>query len=134
MRTSIRSSSDRCDHGLSVASTDGRSDASAKGSPITRVSCAATQACTTGAIYTRITVPLDLDSDATVYHRHDEAESADSLNLNVLRVVWGGNGLAQTAREHGFESIAYADLEILQVLGVWRQEFAIIYGRLAAEP
>ena len=91
-------------------------------------------ACTTGAIYTRITVPLDLDSDATVYHRHDEAESADSLNLNVLRVVWGGNGLAQTAREHGFESIAYADLEILQVLGVWRQEFAIIYGRLAAEP
>ena len=45
-----------------------------------------------------------------VVHDHDN-KSVDSINLDILRVAWGGNGLAETAKEHGFESIRSLGLD-----------------------
>jgi hypothetical protein len=91
-------------------------------------------ACTTGLLYTHVTVPLDLDAEGAAMHDAHGRQSVDMLALSVLRVAWGSAGIGSTAREHGFETIAYADLESLTVLGIWRQQYAVIYGTRPVQP
>lgn len=49
---------------------------------------------------------------------------------SALSVRFGKNGLGEVAKEHGIETIYYADLERWNALfGLWQTEIVHIYGR-----
>jgi hypothetical protein len=83
--------------------------------------------CLQGLIYSRVTVPLDVNLDATPVHAERAHDSWNTLQYYVS-VDWGSIGLGDVAKEHGFERIYYADLETLSVLGIWTQRTAHVYG------
>jgi hypothetical protein len=92
-------------------------------------------ACTSpvGFFYTHTYQPLTTDFHATPVQQEHADDDVKDLWFYV-RVVWGSNGLGDIAKEHGFETIHYADLETLVVLGIWRQEWAHVYGTRTATP
>jgi len=80
-----------------------------------------------GALYSHVTVPLDVNLDRTPVHR-DQAQDALRTFNYFIRVDWGSDGIGDIAKRHGFKRVYYADLETLTVLGVWRQRWAHVYG------
>ena len=81
----------------------------------------------TGLIYTNITVPLDVDFDATPMAELEHDQDIKTAQYYV-RVVWGDASVGTIARRYGFREVHYADLQTLRVLGLWSQQAAIIYG------
>jgi hypothetical protein len=80
-----------------------------------------------GLVYTHTVEPLTTD-----FHRtpavSDEAKGDTKQIDYYVRVLWSGNGIGEIAKQHGFETVYYADLETLRVLGIWTQEWAHVYG------
>ena len=83
--------------------------------------------CGIGFLYTHITTPLDLDLNSTPVVR-DSADSDVKTFQYYIRIDWGSNAIGEIAKEHGFETVYYADLETLRVLGVWTQQYVHVYG------
>jgi hypothetical protein len=86
--------------------------------------------CLSGAIYSHVTVPLDVNLDRTAVHEGEERYFTETKNTfdYYIRVDWGSSAIGDIARKHGFSRVDYADLEILTVLGVWSQERVHLYG------
>lgn len=85
-----------------------------------------------GLVYTHTVEPLTTDFHCTPAVG-DEAKGDTKQIDYYVRVLWSGNGIGAIAKQHGFESVYYADLETLRVLGVWTQEWAHVYGTRKAE-
>lgn len=87
-----------------------------------------------GLVYTHTYEPLSTDFHSTPVVTDQEAGDVKEISYYV-RVLWSGNAIGDIAREHGFETVNYADLETLRVLGVWTQRWAHVYGtrKLASE-
>lgn len=87
---------------------------------------------TFGLIYSHTRQPLTTD-----FHRtpaSTQTASGDTKQIDYyVRVLWSGNAIGDIARQHGFETVNYADLETLRVLGVWTQQWAHVYGTRKAE-
>ncbi len=83
--------------------------------------------CMSGALYSHVTVPLDVNLDRTPVHDEYGRESWNSFQY-YIRVDWGSDGIGDIAKQHGFTRVDYADLETLTVLGVWTQRWARVYG------
>jgi hypothetical protein len=83
--------------------------------------------CVSGAIYTNVTVPLDVNFDATPVVSDANSGNVKTIQYYV-RVDWGDASIGTIAKRHGFEEVHYADLRTLSVLGVWTQQFVTIYG------
>ncbi len=92
---------------------------------------AASACAPTGLIYTNVTVPLDVNFDATQFARQDDESDVKTIQY-YLRFDWGDASIGTIAKENGFETVHYADLRTLSILFVWRQQFVTIYGVLAA--
>lgn len=89
--------------------------------------------CFSGAVYTHVTTPLDVNLDRTPFHRGERDDSWKTLRIPLgsgffIQIDWGSDGIADAARARGMEKVYYADLETIQVLGVWRQRWAVVYG------
>jgi hypothetical protein len=84
-----------------------------------------------GAIYSHVTVPLDVNLDRTPVYGEHARESWNTFQYYV-RVDWGSAGIGDIAKEHGFDRVHYADLETLSVLGLWTQRWARVYGERSA--
>lgn len=80
-----------------------------------------------GCLYTHITVPLDLNLDVSQLPPRSERQDWKTFSY-LVRVDWGSDGIGDTARAHGMETVHYADLEILRVLGFWTQRWVHVYG------
>jgi hypothetical protein len=80
-----------------------------------------------GFLYTNVTVPLDLNLDATPLVEQDDDRDVKTFQY-YIRVDWGDASIGTIAKENGFEKVHYADLRTLRVLGVWTQRFVTIYG------
>ncbi len=92
---------------------------------------AASACAPTGLIYTNVTVPLDVNFDATQFARQDDESDVKTIQYN-LRFDCGDASIGTIAKENGFETVQYADLRTLSVLGLWNQQFVTIYGVRAA--
>jgi len=54
----------------------------------------------------------------------------NQFSYQVVSVRVGKNGLGQVAKEHGLETIYFADIERWSVVfGLWQKEVVHIYGR-----
>jgi hypothetical protein len=88
--------------------------------------------CVSGLIYTHVTVPLDVNLDRTPVHDDYAREESWNTIQYYARIDWGSDGIGETAKEHGFTRVDYADLETLSVLGIWTQRWARVYGERKA--
>lgn len=86
-----------------------------------------------GLIYTHTYEPLSTDFHSTPVATDQESGDVKELSYYV-RVLWSGNAIGEIAREHGFDTVNYADLETLSVLGIWTQRWAHVYGTRKVEP
>jgi hypothetical protein len=84
--------------------------------------------CLNGAIYTNVTVPLDVNFDATPVVSDDDSGNIKTLRVYYVQADWGDASIGAIAKDHGFKEVHYADLRTLSVLGVWTQRFVTIYG------
>jgi hypothetical protein len=80
-----------------------------------------------GLIYTHKFEPLTTDFHATPAAIDEASGDVKEISYYV-RVLWNCNGIGDIAKKHGFEKVYYADLETLSVFGIWKQEWALVYG------
>ena len=88
--------------------------------------------CVSGAIYSHTTVPLDVNFESAPQKTDHRGPSWKTLAIPVyygrLRFDWGSTAIGDAARRAGIESVYYADLETLSVLGIWTQRTIHVYG------
>ena len=81
-----------------------------------------------GIVYTHIKKPLDTNMSRTLVD--DSAAQGDIKHIRVyVDVMWDSNAIGDIAKKHGIETVHYADMETLSVLGVWHQYTVHVYGR-----
>jgi len=88
----------------------------------------------TGLVYTRIKVPMSVKLNSTP---NEIVIDASGKVIRIKEPITGygiyaefnSNAIGDIARQHGVEMIYYADLEIFNVLGIWRHDRVIIYGK-----
>jgi hypothetical protein len=82
------------------------------------------------AAFRHIVIPLDVNLAATAHETNGESlrGGLKSVRYNV-EVRWDTIAVSDIAREHGIETVHYADLEILSFFGVWEQRILHVYGR-----
>jgi hypothetical protein len=83
----------------------------------------------TGCVYRHTTVPLDVNFHRTPIGTPGKAGHADIKHFRFrVQVMWDSNAIGDIARRHGLNTVHYADLETLSVLGVWSQYIVHVYG------
>jgi hypothetical protein len=98
------------------------------------LACLPLHGCVAGAIYQRTIAPLDLNLRDTPAGSVDGEANLKDLNLTYVRIAWDGNDIAGAARKAGIARIHYADLEVLNVIGIWRQSWVHVHGEGAVPP
>jgi len=83
---------------------------------------------TTGILYTHVTSPLDKNMSQTPSGATGGQGDVYHLQFDVLGAAWDSNAIADIAKEKGMETVYYADIEKLRVLGLWSQYTVHVYG------
>jgi hypothetical protein len=97
-----------------------------------RVLCAGAAAALSGCVYVHTVEPLTTDFRGTRVVSATGRGDVKQIDYYV-RFSWSANAIGEIAKDQGFEEVHYADLETLQILGVWTQQWAHVYGTKAAE-
>lgn len=83
-----------------------------------------------GYVYHHTTQPLDTSMDQTPTMFGDPQEGdIKHFSYNVVDLSIGSNGIGEIARTRGIETIYFADIETLRILGIWEQTFVHVYGK-----
>lgn len=85
-------------------------------------------ACARGFVFSYTVVPLDVNFDRTPVLEKSASDNTKKVQYRGLRIEWGDEAIGEIAREHGLQTVHYADLEVLNVLGIWTQRWVRIYG------
>ncbi len=88
----------------------------------------------TGLVYTRIKVPMSVKLNSTPNELVIDASGKvirikEPITGYGIYAEFNSNAFGDIARQHGVETIYYADREIFNVLGIWRHDKVIIYGK-----
>ncbi len=83
---------------------------------------------TMGLIYSHVTHPLDMNMSQTPTGVQEEDGDIKELAFYVS-FLWDSNAIGDIAKEHGMETVYYADIELLRVLGVWSRYTVHAYGK-----
>ena len=88
--------------------------------------------CFGGAFYTHTTVPVDVNFKDTPRKPEHRGESWKTLVIPLYvarpQFDWGSTGVGDAVKQAGIETVYYADLETLSVMGVWTQRTIHVYG------
>jgi len=82
-------------------------------------------------IYSHTTMPLDLNHDATKCEMdmEDGEDNIKHFRYDIVDVRWDSNAIGEVARDHGINTVYYADMEELSLLfGIWNQHTVHVYG------
>ncbi|MBN1476839.1 hypothetical protein JXA47_08800 [Candidatus Sumerlaeota bacterium] len=87
-----------------------------------------------GLLFTNVTAPLTTDyreTEAFPSRRavHEETHYFWDVILTGLSFGWGEVDVPQIAQEHGITTVAYAEYELLSILGVYARYRVHVYGR-----
>ena len=88
-----------------------------------------TGCATTGVLYTHVTNPLDTNMSQTPSGVNEEEGDIKELTLNNVSFLWDSNAIGDIAKANGMETVYYADLESLSILGIWKQYTVHVYGK-----
>jgi hypothetical protein len=82
-----------------------------------------------GLIYSHTREPLMLNANATNVDGGKRSKgSVLELQIQTLRVTWSENAIGEIAKATGIDTVYYADLEELRILGIWATHTVHIYG------
>ena len=81
-----------------------------------------------GRIYTHKVEPLHSNFSETLNQRIHGDSDIKHLEYYV-DIRWSSNAIGDIAKENGIETIYYADLETLSILGIWNQYTVHVYGK-----
>ena len=82
-----------------------------------------------GLIYNHTTVPLTVNFNKTpVSAERPQHGNVKHFRYSYVDIRWDENGIGRIAKQHGIETIYYADKEVLSILGIWTQTYIHIYG------
>jgi hypothetical protein len=90
----------------------------------------ASQGCY-GAFFHHVTVPLDVNMDATPAHTGERGTSQKRVVIPYpfrMQFDWGSSAVGDGMRSANITTVHYADLETISFLGVWTQSWIHIYG------
>jgi hypothetical protein len=98
---------------------------------------AALAGCTNGVLfgsglYSHTVEPLTINPNPTEVRNSMKQASGyiNQLQYQVVSIRVGKNGLGQVAKEHGLETVYFADIEKWSaVFGFWQMKVVHIYGR-----
>lgn len=63
----------------------------------------------------------------------DSSGGTTELEFRYVAVIWGANAIGEVARQAGFQTIHYADIERRSILfGIWSRNIVRIYGTMKA--
>ena len=86
-----------------------------------------------GFIYTHTIEPLDVNLDRTPFSCDMDSKHGDIKHIYVPYVrihgLWDSAAIGDIAKREEIDTIYFADLEVLKVLGVWSQYTVHIYGK-----
>lgn len=83
-----------------------------------------------GLIYTHTRKPLDVNLTETPSAlNHAKANIRHLQYQFYVDLRWGSNSVGDIARQNGFETVYFADMEKLSILGIWKQYTVHIYGK-----
>jgi hypothetical protein len=97
-----------------------------------RVLFAGATAALSGCLYVHTVEPLTTDFHDTRVVSATGRGDVKQIDYYV-RLTWSANAIGEIAKQQGFDEVHYADLETLQILGIWTQQWAHVYGTKAAE-
>ncbi len=80
-----------------------------------------------GYLFTKVTTPLDVNFSQTPSGIKKGKSSVKHFHYYV-DVMWDSNAIGETAKEYGFETIYYADIETLSILGYWKMYTVHVHG------
>ncbi len=80
-----------------------------------------------GFLFTKTTMPLDINLSQTPKGSHHGRGNVKHLHYYV-DVMWSSNAIGDIARQNGIETVHYADLETLRVLGIFNRYTVHVYG------
>ncbi len=82
-----------------------------------------------GMIYTHITVPVDINVSETPRGLANSGEGdIKHIHYSYVDVRWDSNAIGDIARQNELETIYFADIETLSILGIWNQYTVHVYG------
>jgi len=89
----------------------------------------------TGMIYSHTWQPLMLNSnDTNVSGGNGSKGSVLELQVQAVRVTWSENAIGEIAKSSGIDTVYFADLEELRILGFWATHTVHIYGAANGNP
>ena len=80
-----------------------------------------------GFLFTKATMPLDVNFSQTPSGSHYGRGNVKHFHY-YADVMWGSNTIGDIARQNGIETVHYADLETLSVLGLFNLYTVHVYG------
>lgn len=91
----------------------------------------AASGCVSGIVYQRTVRPLDVNLSGSPVFKRDlnRTGAVNKLTIQGLDILWDSNAIGDVARRTGMKEIYYADIETLQILGVWRTDTVHLYGK-----
>ncbi|OIP66446.1 MAG: hypothetical protein CO150_03055 [Nitrospirae bacterium CG_4_9_14_3_um_filter_53_35] len=85
-----------------------------------------------GYVYTHIRIPYTINLDNTPASAHQAAGKILQINEPFsgygLYAKLKSNAFGDIAKKHGLKKVYFADVEIKNILGIWRDETIHIYG------
>ena len=83
--------------------------------------------CARGLIYTHTVKPLDINHHQTPIVQTSKKGDIRHIRYQVS-VAWNSNAIGDIAKKNGLQTVYYADLEVFNILGIWRQSIVHVYG------
>ena len=90
--------------------------------------CALLALALPACVYRHTTEPLDVNFDATEVRAWHRGGSVKRFRYALVDVQWSSNAIAEFAQNRGIQTVFYADLETLRIMGVWTQQWVLVYG------
>jgi hypothetical protein len=88
-----------------------------------------------GILYTHTVEPLShhYTPIQVAKAENDSLGGTTELEFRYVAVIWGKNGIGEVAKQAGFQTIHYADIERKSILfGIWSRNIVHIYGTVKA--
>jgi hypothetical protein len=88
--------------------------------------------CLTGLVFTRIKIPYTKDLDNTQAINIQAGGKIICIKEPVsglgLYAAFNSNAIGEIAKRHSFKKVYFADLELFNILGIYKYEKLYIYG------
>lgn len=88
------------------------------------------QPITVYPIYVHTFEPLTKDYRNTPLGERRATSDIKEIRYGTyIDIQWDSNAIGELGRQAGLDEVYYADLETVNIMGVWRQQRIILYGK-----